>query len=406
MEQIETVFGSTDSSDISTAFDSFNSALESLATDSTSSSARTVVLEAANEFCTTLNDAASQLTQLRNDVNSDVKTTADQINSYATQIADLNKQISVASTSGASTNELGDQRSLLVDQLSSLVGVTVTVTDTGSYNINIGDTNLVNGDEVNGLECYTVTDSASDQYGMYGIRWANSGEDLDAGDTGALSGYLELRDGSSSDNKGIPYYLSQLDEFARTFAQAFNEGVTSGTTTYNGHADGAGIAGSTGTRFFSYDDLSSAELMASEADTEAVYQNITAANISVAKDIQEDTDKIATSAAAGEDENTDNIDDMISICEEVSLSGKATVNDLYNTIVAAVGTDSSYAQTEYERKDAIATYINTSRESVSGVSSDEETVNLTVYQSAYEASATMMSTWSEIYQTTINMVDD
>ena len=305
LEQIELVFGSTDTSAINTALNEFYSDLETLSTSPEDAAARAVVLEDAINFCQTLNEAADSLTALRNDINSDVKTTVDQINSYASQIAALNKQIATASATGASTNELADQRDLLVDKLSALVAVDVSETDNGAYTIAVDGVTLVNGDKVKTLECYTVTDAASEQYGMYGIRWSDGGVAFDAGDSGALSGYLALRDGSSSTDKGIPYYLSQLDEFARTFAEAFNEGVVSGSDTYSGHADGVGIdaAATTDIRFFTYDDLSSAEFTASAADTAAVYQNITAANISVAKDIQEDYNKIATGSASGEDGN-------------------------------------------------------------------------------------------------------
>lgn len=406
LEQVETVFGSTDTSTISTALDDFYADLETLATDPSDTAARAVVSEEASNLCDTLNEASASLTALRSDINSDVKTTVDQINSYATQIAEMNKQIAVATASGASTNELEDQRGVLVDELSGLVGITVTESDDGSLKIAIEGTNLVNGDNANELECYTVTDTTSDQYGMYGIRWADSGDEFNSGDSGALNGYLEVRDGNSADSKGIPYYMSQLDDFTRTFAQAFNEGVTAGTTEYSGHADGVGLNDTTAIRFFSYDDLSSEELMASGTDVDAVYQNITAANITVSKDIQDDTDKIAAASTDGGDEDATNLDDMISICEDVTISGNATVTDLYNTIVATVSTDAAYAEAQYNRKSTIATYIDTSRSSVSGVSSDEETINLTTYESAYNASATMVSTWNEIYQTTLNMVDD
>ncbi|MBP2625430.1 MAG: flagellar hook-associated protein FlgK [Firmicutes bacterium] len=406
LAQVETVFGSTDTSTISTALDDFYADLETLATDPSDTAARAVVLEEASNLCDTLNEASDSLTALRSDINSDVKTTVDQINSYATQIAEMNKQIAVATASGASTNELEDQRGVLIDELSGLVGITVTESDEGCLNIAIEGTSLVNGDNAKELECYTVTDTTSDQYGMYGIRWADSGDEFNSGDSGALNGYLEVRDGNSSDSKGIPYYISQLDDFTRTFAQAFNEGVTVGTTEYSGHADGVGLDDTTGIRFFSYDDLSSEELMASGTDVDAVYQNITAANITVSKDIQDDTDKIAAAATDGGDEDATNLDDIISICEDVNISGNATVTDLYNTIVATVSTDAAYAEDQYNRKSTRVSYIDTSRSSVSGVSSDEETINLTTYQSAYDASATMVSTWSEIYQTTLDMVDD
>lgn len=409
LKEIETVFGSTDDNTISTALDSFSAALEDLSTDPSSSSARAVVLETGVEACEAFNDASSQLTQLRGDINNEVKTTVDQINSYASQIADLNQQITVAKASGASSNELEDQRGVLTDKLSSLVGITVTKTDSGAYNIAIGDSVLVSGSKANQLECYTVTDNNSEQNGMYGIRWANSGEELTAGGTGSLTGYLELRDGSEAGNKGIPYYINQLNEMARTVAEAFNEGVYEDSTVdsgYSGHAGGAGLDGSTGIRFFSYNGLSSAELMAGGADTDAVYANITAANISVSKDIQDDTNKIAAASADGEDGNNENADDLISILADKNMFKTGTANDFYDTIIATVGTASSYAKTVYSRKDSITSYIESSRSSVSGVSSDEETVNLTKYQTAYAASSEMVTAWNKIYEETINMVSD
>lgn len=405
LSQIETVFGSTDSNDLSTALDAFNTDLETLSTDPTNTAVRATVLEQAKVVCSTLNDMSDQLTQLRSDLNSEVKTTVDQINSYTEQIADLNNKISIASASGASTNELEDQQGVLVDSLSSLIGVDISTTDSGVLTISVDGVNLVNGNKSKELECYLVSDSTSSQYGMYGIRDADTQEDFDSGDSGALNGYLELRDGNSSDNKGVSYYISQLDNFTSSFAQAFNEGITVGSTTYNGHADGVGLDDTTDIRFFSYDDLSSVDLMASATTTDGVYAKITAGNITVSKDVQEDTSKIAASSSSGEDSNTDNLADLISICEDVTISGSATTEDLYNSIIAVVGTDSAYAQAQYNRKNAIATYIDTSRSSVSGVSSDEETVNLTKYQQAYAASASMVTTWNEIYETTLDMVN-
>lgn len=408
LAQVETVFGSTDSSYISTDIDAFNTALSDMSTYPTDTSYRTAFLDAAETLCETLNTASDELTQLRSDLNSEVESTVAQINAYATQIAALNEQIAVATASGASTNELEDQRGVLVDELSGLVGITVTESDNGAYKITVEGVTLVNGDKAKELECYTVTDTTSDQYGMSGIRWAESDTAFDSGDSGTLNAYLEVRDGTTADSQGIPYYISQLDEFTRTFAEAFNEGVTVGTTEYSGHADGVGIDddSTTDIRFFSYDDLSSEDLMASGADTEAVYDNITAANITISLDIQNDSLKIATASSTGGDSNTENLDDLISISSEIVISDNSTVSDLYNAIVAQVATDSASAETTATRTSARATYVNTSRTSVSGVSSDEETINLTIYESAYAASATMTSTWSSIYQTTLDMVDD
>jgi flagellar hook-associated protein 1 FlgK len=412
LSQLETVFGSTTddttTSTISTALDTFNTDLESLSSDPTSTSARATVLAQANTLCSTLNDTASELTQLRSDINNEVQTTVNQINSYTTQIADLNKQINVATASGGSANELEDQADVVIDKLSGLVGITVTKSTTGTLNITMGNSTLVDGSESKQLECSTVTDTTSAEYGMYGISDATSGEVVTTGDSGALNSYLELRDGASSASKGIPYYTSQLNEFAQTLAKSFNEGITVGTTTYSGNAAGYGLDNTTGVRFFSYDNKSSADFISNTTTSataiDAAYANITAANITVSKDIQEDSNKIAASSTADSTSNNTNLADMISISQSADIFGNTTATGFYGSMIATVGTASASATTQYNRKNALTSYINTSRSSVSGVSSNEETVNLTKYQAAYAASGSLTSTWSKIYDDTINMV--
>ncbi|MBS2288327.1 flagellar hook-associated protein FlgK, partial [Salmonella enterica subsp. enterica serovar Typhimurium] len=72
-------------------------------------------------------------------VNTAISTSVDQINNYAKQIANLNDQISrlTGVGAGASPNELLDQRDQLVSELNKIVGVDVTVQDSGTYNISI-----------------------------------------------------------------------------------------------------------------------------------------------------------------------------------------------------------------------------------------------------------------------------
>lgn len=410
LEQIEDIFGSTDTSNITTTLNTFYEALSTLSSASTDdvSSDRKTVLEDAENLCNTLNETSDELTQLRSDVNTDVYTAVSQINSYASQIASLNSQISAANANGASANDLEDSRDLLVDKLSSVVGVSVTEDESGNYDIAVNGVNLVTGSKTNQLECYTVTDSSSSEYGMYGIRWADSGNAFNAGTSGSLSGYLTIRDGDSADSKGILYYQNQLDSFARTFAEAFNEGVTEDDgTTYSGHADGYGLDGTTGIRFFTCDDESSSDFESGGTTTAARYANITAANISVSSDVQNDTDKIAASSTSEDDSsNTDVLNDLVDICEKADISGNCTTTGLYNVMVADVASNSAYAQEDYARKSARATYINNCRSSVSGVSSDQETVNMTVYTQAYAASAEMTSAWKTVYEDTIDMVDE
>ncbi|CUH96269.1 hypothetical protein P22_2359 [Propionispora sp. 2/2-37] len=410
LEELEAVMGDADDT-FSSLMNDFYEALEDVSTDSGSSETRTALQTAGEAICDYLNEISKGLSQLQSDVNTEVKTTATQINSYASQIAALNDQISKAQTSGASTNELEDSRDALLDKLSSLADITVGEVVVGTnadgsdrtkLTVSINGVNLVYGDDVNELTC-----DDTDGDGLYDVGWSNGAKF--SVDDGELATYLSLRDGSSSTDKGIPYYTNKLDEFAQTFAKAFNEGVfADGETYYAGHAGGYDADGDTGVRFFSYNGLSSEELasLISTSGVDAVYANITAANISLSSDVQDDVNKIAAASEGGEESNNENVDALLDLCKDSRMFSTGTAEDAMASIVAILGSQSESAQNKSDRQSTIVDFLTASRSSVSGVSTNEETINMTTYQEAYEASASLVSMWNEVYATTINMVND
>lgn len=417
LTEIEEIFTS-DTDDFSDLMDEFYAALEDLSTDPSDSTARTTLRSVAEEVCSWLNNASEDLTQIQEDLNTEVSITVAQINSYIQQIADLNDQIRLAAASGASTNELEDQRTLLVDELSELVDIEVTQStdDAADFTITTTGGTLVSDGTAKLLETYQNTD------GLYSIRWQSTGNSFEP-NGGSLKACLDLRDGTGSDSEyqGIPYYVEQLNEFARTFAEAFNEGIyADGTDHGSGHADGYGANGDTGIRFFSYNETSSSDMQSAidalvtagsttEEATDEVYENITAANISLTSDIlDEDTglSNIAAASAADEEENNDVVNSIISMLQDNDLYNKGTPEDFMNSIIAALGTNSASAQRMADNQETIVSNVDDRRTSVSGVSTNEETANLTIYEQAYEASAQMVTVWNEVYDVTVGLLDD
>ncbi|HWR07508.1 flagellar hook-associated protein FlgK [Sporomusa sp.] len=413
LNEIELVLGEPSSNAFNSAFNQFYSAMESLSKAAGDSSARTNLRQTASSICEYFNNTAKHFTQLRQDTNAEVRVAVDEINSYSKQIAELNQRIRQAALSGGTTNDLEDQRDVLIDHLSKLAKVDVSATTTGklpdgrdlkTMSISINGSTLVNDNKARILECYQI--QSGDQEGMYGIRWQDTGDEFAAGG-GSLKSYLEMRDGSGVDSqfKGLPYYQSQLDEFARTFAKAFNEGVfKDGTSYYPGHAGGKGLDGSTDIRFFSFDHKSSADLMASGGDQNAIYNHITAASLTLSADVETDLNKIAAASAAGGKDNNENIQQLIKLCKDTRMFNKGTPEDFMNSIIAALATNSTQAQTAADRQSRIIKTVSDWRTSVSGVSSNEETSNLTRYQQAYAASGKIISVWDEIYKETINLI--
>ena len=141
--------------------DEFYAALETLSTNPSDSAARTSLQQAGTAVAAYLNDASQRLTQLRSDVNIDVKTAVTQINSYTQQIADLNRQITAATAAGSAANELKDQRDALVDELAKLADIQVSEIVTGTQpdgteiktlSITVDGSTLVYGNKARQLE--------------------------------------------------------------------------------------------------------------------------------------------------------------------------------------------------------------------------------------------------------------
>ncbi len=412
LSAMEAIMNSSSDNGLSDSLGSFISALEDLSKDPSGNSARKAVMAQGSAFCKYLNNMAGNLQDLLRDANNSIKAKVDEINSYAKQISALNKQIYKAELDGSSANDLRDQRTLLVDKLSSIADIQVSETSAGKlpngkddlrFSVKINGIDLVNHYDAKALECYKVNDG-SQRDGTYAVRWAGTGNEVTF-HGGEIKAYLDLCTGNGINGafKGIPYYMNQLNAFARTFAKAFNEGINAdGVSHRNGHAGGVGSDGSTGVRFFSYDGKSSEELMESGSDMDSIYKNISAANISLSSDIENNTDKIAAASASGEAENSDNLRDLLEFFDDADVFSNGTPEDAINSISVTMGVETSYASHMADSNKNISDHIDRNRDSVSGVLIDEETTNLIIYQQAYNAAAKVISVLDEVLNVTIN----
>ncbi|MGD0517174.1 MAG: flagellar basal body rod C-terminal domain-containing protein, partial [Thermoguttaceae bacterium] len=89
--------------------------------------------------------------------------------------------------------------------------------------------------------------------------------------------------------------------------------------------------------------------------------------------------------------------------QKLTSHNNETVGDMYNNMVADVAQKSSTATSNAT---AAATYLSSLKSqesSISGVSLDEEAVNLIIYQKVYQASAKLISTISDLLDTLMNM---
>lgn len=136
--------------------------VQAVANTPADSAARQQLISSGQALANQFRTMSQVLTGLNGNVNDQISGSIDQINTYATQIASINKQIALLSNAagGQAPNDLLDQRDSLVNSLGQLVATKVVVQDGGQYNVFIGTgQTLVLGDKASTLKA--VTSAAS-----------------------------------------------------------------------------------------------------------------------------------------------------------------------------------------------------------------------------------------------------
>jgi len=399
-----------------------------------------------NQFQST----SQYLTNMQSSVNTDVTSSVDQINTYTTQIADLNKQIAKLTTgNGDAPNNLLDQRDQLVNDLNNVVGVSVSQQD-GAYVVSMANgLTLVNGNKSTDL---VAMNSSSDP-----TRTTVGYVDKTAGNveipeklltTGSLGGILAFR------TQDLDLAQNQLGQLAAAFTTSFNEvhkeGFDSngdqgvdffnigsptvlsnsknsqpGATVTAEWSDSSALKASNYT--VSYDGTNWTATRASDnvkisltpvtsgTDTTLSFDGLTL-NVSgtaakndsfVVKPVQNviagmsvaitDETQIAAAGATGGESDNRNAQKLLDLQDANVVNGNATLAQAYASIVSTVGNKTSSLETASTTQENVVNQLTDRQQSVSGVNLDEEYANLTKYQQYYMANAQVLQTASAIF---------
>ena len=187
--------------------------------------------------------------------------------------------------------------------------------------------------------------------------------------------------GESIDCKGVPYFMSMVNEFMRTFTSEFNEV----------HRNGDDLNGNAGTDFFVYEDAvtqnQAPEVPAMDTkssftlfkSSDVSYYKMTGANIRVNEKIIEDPSLIAAAkldSIENGGENKENITKLIALKNDVNMFKQGTPASYLQTIVSEIGVVTKNSMSLSENQSNIVTSIEKMRMSTSGVDVDEEGMNL------------------------------
>lgn len=445
MSEVERLFNepSVDGSGFNKIMDDFYKSLEELSKNPANLSLRKIVINRGVSMAKYFNSLGTRFEKMQSDVNNAVKQKVGEVNSLAEQIGQLNRQIYTLEVDGSIANDLRDQRTQLVNQLSALVNVDVNEVTVGKlangredkhFTVSISGKNLVDHLDVSPLKVTQRSNKQNDEDipSLYDVSWVDGNSVEIRG--GEIKGYLDIRDGNEGENgspmfKGVPFYIKKLNTFVRKFAMSFNEGIIEKAgggyeKAYPGHADGFGLqkpgttAEPTGVRFFSIRDMSAltnefteldtSELIGSAStigDIAARYDKLTAKNFCISGDLlnqQYAEYNLAASSGSGLTDDNKNVLKWLEMRHDSHLFTEGTPEDYMKSLVGSMGIDSQQAVQLYKGQELLTKQIENRIQSVSGVSVDEELGNMVKFQHAYNAAAKMVNTMSEIYDTLIN----
>ncbi|MDB4878188.1 MAG: hypothetical protein JWM41_4634 [Gemmatimonadetes bacterium] len=381
LNQIQGIFNEPSDNGLSASLDAFWSSWSDLSTDPTNTAAKSVVRQSGQTVATKLNQMASQIDQLdqsnREAMNADVN----KVNELGGQIAQYNTQILSAESNGNSANDLRDARDRLLDQLSKLAGGQVVERTNGTVGVYISGRMIVDGATVKPLQMIDGQPPT--------VAYSGSNIPL-AGIGGSLGAEITLS------STHIPDVMAKLDSLAKGIVQSVNAIHSTGKI-YSGTPPVASAAGN----FFDVTNPAPS----------GVDPRLTARGMRLATTMT-DANAVAVSGAAatgpGNNDAALALAGLQSSSQTITSAAGATVatttlGDFYNSIIGDLATTTSQAQDDSTVKTTMMTNANTRRQSVSGVTTDEELINVIQHQHSYQAAARLVNTVDQMMQTLIGL---
>lgn len=368
----QNVLAPTGGGDIGSEMTAFFSAYSALAATPSDPSARAAVLSQATQLAQSISTTASGLQQQQAAMLAQAQGDAKNLNGELAQIAQLNTEIAQASGEGSNAPDLRTQQNALVTQVATMMGGQAVYDSSGSVTILAAGTTLVSG----GNAATVSVDSGAN--GTMQITSSLDGgqpSDITGGVTsGTLGGILEARD------TDIASSLSQLDQFAYSLANQVNSVQSAG---------------------YGLDGVSGRNLFSAPAQVTGA-----AVNLSVDPSVANDPDAIAASStAAGLPGGNDVADAMASLATQ-PLAGGGTPATQWASITANLGSAAQQASADATTRANTLTQAQNLDSSASGVNLQQEQVNLTMFQQAFQASTEVLQVADGLLSNLMTMMTD
>lgn len=359
LSQIEQVFSEPSELGISNSLTKFFNSWNELTVTPNSTALRYQVVQSSQQLSSRVKTVYDNINTIKYDTMRDFSEKTTRVNDLLKQIQKLNVQIVDSGAVGISANDVMDSRDAIIDELSTLVNVSVITDNKNAANVSIG-----------GIQALDASG-----YVEFDVQVINGKLSLVTKDNQAkvaLTGG-QLAGLSSVYSEKIPDYIKSLDDLSNKLVETVNEQHLKGYSLTDPPQNGIMF-------FESYND----------------------GNLIVNNNIVNDINQIAVSAD-GTEGNSEIAVKIANINHQKTIDG-TTMTDFYSRMLARLGNDKQTSDRFAETTDLVIQQLTQQKGSVSGVSIDEEMTNIIKYQRSYQASARLISIADEMLETVIRMV--
>lgn len=378
--KVESAFLEPGEQGLGASLDAFWSAWSDLANGPSNGAARALVRDRGEQLAGHLHRLDAEIDETIQLSTRRLDDAVGNLNRLAQNIADLNRQIISAEVGGITASDLRDDRDRALDQLARLLPVQITERENGGMGVSVGGITIV--DDVTARPVEVRYDAAARTYSVQ----SGSGSRVQ-GEEGEIGALLKLV------NEELPRFRGQLDELARALVHDVNQLHAQGVSGVDANGDPA-----KGALFFD--------------DQGGDLSRVTARNIRISGAIAADPSRIAVGTGGASTNDVALALAQLRHSAAPTLDpavpnppylGNQTLGAYYSDLVSALGLAVASAEDAATVHETLGFQAEIRRESVSGVSTDEEMVRLIQTQAAYGAAARVITTVDEMLQTLLRL---
>ncbi len=417
LSSIEAIVNEPSQTGLSSVMNKFWNSWEVLNRDPMLLSARINVVGAAVDLTDSLQHIGQMLGNLSADIDNNIAIKVNEANVLIQDIAQLNDYIRHVERTGVNANDYRDQRDLLVDKLSTIVDIQVAETPVGDYAITSAGVQVVNNEAATLLTVDNAVNATAGQLHGYVM---SKGEVQQI--TNQMNAMVHtLVNGQATVTLPNGYVTSQAITAENAVTLEDGTVIPAGSTI----PAGSRIASEVQIRVNGFNGLHALGYTLTEPMNTGVPFFVTSdgsstfdmMNIRVNPAIQQDTNLIAASGkyeTAGTTNRTvkgnGDIAQALAKLRDYAFTypsdltnlTSGTTDDYFRAVVSDLGTRSANAERNLQNQKDLVDSVNIRRQSVSGVSLDEEMADLIKFQHAYNAAARNMTAVDEMLDRIIN----